>query len=207
VPERLRPFRPADLDAGYAISLATGFEGGDASHLYRDPKMMGHIYFAPYALLAPALAFVVEDGEGVAGFAVGAADTVDWEERLEREWWPSLRQQYADTAPVPPEARTPDQRRAFMIHHPAKTPAAATGSYLAHLHMNLLPRAQGRGLGSKLLSLWLEALGARGVHVGVNRANIGGARFWAARGFVQLPVSSERTLWMGRVFSASIQTN
>jgi hypothetical protein len=113
----IRPFAPADLEACYAISLATGVEGGDASHLYRDPKLMGHIYVAPYALLEPSLAFVVEDDDGAAGFAVGTADTVAWEERLEREWWPSLRGRYADPADVPAEARTPDQRRAFMIHH------------------------------------------------------------------------------------------
>ena len=61
MPERIRPFDPADLETCYAISLATGFEGGDASHLYRDPKMMGHIYMAPYVCLEPGLALVVED--------------------------------------------------------------------------------------------------------------------------------------------------
>ncbi|MGE5150975.1 MAG: N-acetyltransferase family protein [Rhodospirillaceae bacterium] len=200
---RIRPFAPADLEACYAISLATGFEGGDASHLYRDPKLMGHIYVAPYALLEPRLALVVEDGDGVAGFAVGTADTVAWEERLEHDWWPSLRGRYHDPAEVPPEERTQDQRRAFMIHHPAKTPPAVIGEYPAHLHMNLLPRTQRRGVGSKLLDIWLEKAGASAVHVGVNRANAGGARFWAARGFGELPVPG-RTLWMGRALRASI---
>jgi GNAT superfamily N-acetyltransferase len=200
---RIRPFEPADLEACYAISLATGFEGGDASHLYRDPKLMGHLYVAPYALLEPALALVVEHDGGVSGFAVGAADTVPWEERLERDWWPSLRERYADPAGVPAEARTPDQRRAFMIHHPSKTPSAVTGRYPAHLHMNLLPRMQRRGIGSKLLGMWLEKVGAHAVHVGVNRANGGGVQFWAARGFEELPVPG-RTLWMGRALRASI---
>jgi GNAT superfamily N-acetyltransferase len=199
----LRPFGPADLEACYAISLATGFEGGDASHLYRDPKLMGHIYLAPYALLEPTLALVAEDADGVAGFAVGTADTVAWEERLEREWWPSLRERYADTADVPPEERTPDQRRAFMIHHPARTPAEVVGKFPAHLHMNLLPRVQRRGVGSALLDAWLEKAGASDLHVGVNRANAGGVRFWAARGFEGLPVPG-RTLWMGRARRASI---
>ena len=199
----IRPFAPADLEACYAISLATGVEGGDASHLYRDPKLMGHIYVAPYALLEPSLAFVVEDNDGAAGFAVGTADTVAWEERLEREWWPSLRGRYADPADVPAEARTPDQRRAFMIHHPARTPPAVTRDYPAHLHMNLLPRTQRRGIGSKLLGLWLDKVGAPAVHVGVNRANTGGARFWAARGFETLTLPG-RTLWMGRALRASI---
>jgi GNAT superfamily N-acetyltransferase len=200
---RIRPFARADLEACYAISLATGFEGGDASHLYRERKLMGHIYVAPYALLEPSLALVVEDGDGVAGFAVGTADTVAWEGRLEREWWPSLRERYADPAGVPAEERTPDQRRAFMIHHPAKTPPAVTGAYPAHLHMNLLPRTQRRGIGSKLLDNWLPKVGAQAVHVGVNRANTGGARFWAARGFAALPVPG-RTLWMGRAGRAFI---
>jgi GNAT superfamily N-acetyltransferase len=69
--------------------------------------------------------------------------------------------------------------------------------------MNLLPRTQRRGVGSTLLAAWLERVGAQAVHVGVNRGNSGGARFWAARGFEELPVP-ERTLWMGRALRASI---
>lgn len=194
----IRSFDPADLQACYAISLATGFEGGDASHLYRDPGMMGHIYVAPYALLEPALALVIEDEAGVAGFAVGTADTVAWEQRLERDWWPSLRGRYDDPADIAPEARTPDQRRAFMIHHPAGTPVAVTAQYPAHLHLNLLPRLQRRGAGSRLLGEWLARAGSRAVHVGVNRANGGGLLFWAAQGFAELAIAGGRTLWMGR---------
>jgi GNAT superfamily N-acetyltransferase len=194
----IRSFKPADLDACYAISLATGFEGGDASHLYRDPKMMGHIYVAPYALLEPALALVIEDRDGVAGFAVGTANTIAWEEQLERDWWPSLRGRYADPAAVPPDMRTPDQWRTFMIHHPARTPAAVTAAYPAHLHLNLLPRLQRRGAGSRLLREWLARAGSLAVHVGVNRANKGAVLFWAARGFAELNVPEGRTLWMGR---------
>ena len=41
---KLRQFRSGDLDALYAISLATGHEGGDASHLYKDAALMGNIY-------------------------------------------------------------------------------------------------------------------------------------------------------------------
>ena len=173
----IRSFERADLEACYAISLATGFEGSDASQLYRDPKMMGHIYVAPYALLEPALALVVEDDDGVAGFAVGTVDTVAWEERLERDWWPWLRQQYADPASIPPDARTPDERRAFMIHHPEKTPAAVREAYPAHLHLNLLPRLQRRGAGSRLLREWLARADSPAAHVGVNRANKGAALF------------------------------
>jgi hypothetical protein len=58
---QIRPFRPGDLAALYAISLATGHEGGDASHLYEDGSLIGHIYSAPYAILEPRLALIIED--------------------------------------------------------------------------------------------------------------------------------------------------
>jgi GNAT superfamily N-acetyltransferase len=199
----IRPFQSADLDALYAISLATGFEGGDALHLYDDPRLMGLIYSAPYALLEPALALVVEDSEGVAGFVVGAVDTLAWERKLERDWWPSLRRQYPAPAEDQMALWTPDQRRAFMIHRPTITPPAVAENYPAHLHMNLLPRLQRQGVGAKLLQDWLALAAAHGgqaVHVGVNRSNAGGMQFWKKAGFAELGhegLADGRTVWMG----------
>src|SRR3546814_727047 len=139
------------------VSLATGLAGGDAAHLYRDAELMGSIYAAPYALLDPGLAFVAEDQDGVAGYIVGTADTRDWEERLEREWWPTLRLRHANPSGTPLESWNADQRRAFMIHHPVPAPSAIADRYPAHLHMNLLPRTQGRGFGQQLFALWCDA--------------------------------------------------
>lgn len=200
----LRAFELDDLDALYAISLATGHAGGDASQLHDDPKLIGHIYAAPYALLAPELAIVAADDEGVVGYVVGAADTAAWEDTLERLWWPKLRREYAHPGGAPRETWTHDQRRAFIIHHPGRTPAALVRAHPAHLHMNLLPRAQRRGVGSALLKSWIGRAAARGVsgaHIGVNGANQGGLQFWRRRGFGALAldgVLTGRTIWMGR---------
>jgi len=197
----IRPFRVTDLEALYAISLATGHEGGDAAPLYADPKLIGQVYAAPYALLEPGLAFVVEDDAGVAGFAVGTTDTATWETRLEREWWPTLRQRYAMPNEANSSTWTADERRAFMIHRPSRTPAIPQ-RYPAHLHMNLLPRLQGRGIGTKLLAHWTEAARPMAIHVAINRANKGGLAFWSKRGFTDLAfdgLSSGRTVWKGRL--------
>lgn len=113
----IRPLHADDLDALYRISLATGLAGQDASQLYADPRLMGHIYSAPYAVLEPRLALVVEDPDGVAGFAVGTADTIEWEDRLETLWWPALRKQYAFLVKEDPARWSHDQQRIVMIHH------------------------------------------------------------------------------------------
>jgi ribosomal protein S18 acetylase RimI-like enzyme len=200
----IRPFEARDIDSLFAISLATGLAGGDASRVYDDPRMMGHIYSAPYALLDPGLALIVEDGQGVAGFVVGTVDTASWESRLEREWWPSLRPKYVDPTDTPEASRTPAQRRAFMIHHPTPTPPAVSRKYPAHLHLNLLARLQGRGVGSMLFEAWLalaKARGAKALHVAVNRANETAIRFWTRQGFRELSLEDlpkGRTVWMGR---------
>jgi len=191
---RLRAVSTADLPALYAISLATGAAGGDATDQYVDGRMLGHIYSAPYALLSPETAFVAEDDLGVGGYVVGALDTHAFEARLEREWWPRLRATYDYPSGTPPAMRTPDQRRAFMIHHPHRMSGAMVEAFPAHVHMNLLSRMQRRGIGRRLLGLWLDTardLGSTGVHCGVNAANHGGLAFWQAAGFAPYDSASE----------------
>lgn len=201
----IRQAEPQDLDPLYAISLATGFEGGDASRLYTDPRLIGHIYSAPYATLEPRLSLVAEDSQGIVGFAVGTLDTVEWEERLERQWWPRLRQRYPDPPFASRDGWTADQRRAHMIHHPQRTPPSVSSAYPAHVHINLLPRGQGSGLGSRLLDQWSRIVSGHGVnaiHVGANRANTRALGFWQKLGFVELTVpglADGRTIWLGRI--------
>ncbi|OCJ12064.1 acetyltransferase [Rhizobium sp. AC27/96] len=200
----LRPVQPGDIDQLYAISLKTGDAGKDATPLHRDGRLIGHIYSAPYATLLPQLVFVAEDGEGVFGYISGAFDTVAFEDRLEREWWPGLRRQYA--APSgDPTLWDADQRRISAIYRPNRVPTFLTDRFPAHIHMNLLPRAQGKGIGTALLDRWIEnarANGVKGIHLGANSGNHGAIRFWSSRGFVpvELPadIASETTVWFGQ---------
>lgn len=199
---RIRSAVATDIDTFYEISLRTSDRGGDASALYLDQRMVGHIYSAPYLRLRPDFCFVAEDEIGVAGFVVGAPDTLAFESALEREWWPDLRRTYPDPSDVVPDDRTPDQLRAHMIHHPTAVPSEVWTAFPAHLHMNLLPRLQGRGVGPRLLERWLSTArlaGVSGVHVGSNRENPGAIRFWEQRGFTRLDVvAGGRTVWLGR---------
>ncbi|WP_417309174.1 GNAT family N-acetyltransferase [Devosia sp.] len=195
----IRSFATADTDQLYAISLATGDLGGDASHLYDDAKLMGHVYAGAYAALEPALILVLVDDIGVSGFALGVPDTAGWELRLEREWWPPLRAYYSDPIDYPEPERTPDQRRANMIHHPRMTPSEVSDAYPAHLHLNLLPRAQGRGWGTRLMRSWLLLAAdqcAEAVHVGANRGNERAVAFWRRSGFSPV-LEQGSTIWLG----------
>jgi ribosomal protein S18 acetylase RimI-like enzyme len=200
-PAQIRPYRPDDLDDLYHIALATGDSGGDASEMYLDPMLVGHIYAAPYAVLSPGAAFVVEDGEGVGGYIVGAADTRDFEAKTETQWWPTLRPHYADPSVALRDEWTPDEYMSFLIHHPFPTPRRVVEHFPSHLHINLLPRFQGQDLGRRLIDRWVQTmrdLGSPGVHLGVGRANLRGVRFYRAYGFEELVldgVAGANTHW------------
>jgi ribosomal protein S18 acetylase RimI-like enzyme len=193
----IRPFRAEDLDALYAICLATGDHGQDAAAHYDDKRIVGEIYAAPYAVFEPDLAFVTEDDEGVGGYIVGTRDTRAFEALCEANWWPKLRLAHPHPRGTPPAAWSWDQQRALQIHRPFAIPDAVVAAAPAHLHINLLPRLQGQGLGQAMLDTWLWAAGGK-AHLGCDVQNLRAQRFYDAYGFSRLPSepSAPGTVWM-----------
>lgn len=197
----LRLARPDDLDALYHICLKTGDFGQDASPLHDDPKVIGHIYAGPYLVLQPELAVVAEQDGVVVGYCIGARDTLAFADRMERDWWPALRAQYPCPDPAKRADWTADQTRAWTIHNPELSPKEAYGAFPAHVHMNLLPQAQGQGLGHRLLGFWFEQArvqGLRAVHLGANAENHRAVAFWAKNGFERIETPQSRSVWMGQ---------
>ena len=142
-PGMIRPFHPSDLPAIYRICLLTGEAGGDATALYRDPDLLGHLYAGPYPVADPGLTFVVVDELGPVGYIVATADTHRFEQWLERQWWPTLRTRY----PVreDPHDGTEDHVLVGRIHEWAAADDSLFDRFPAHMHIDLLPRAQGLG--------------------------------------------------------------
>ena len=201
MPANIRPYASEDLPALYRICLATGDAGNDASPIYHDWKAIGHVYAAPYGILSPQTAFVVEDELGVGGYILGPLNTHAFERRMGADWWPELRTHYADP-PEPRDRWSADQRMAYLIHHPPRTPKRISAPYPAHLHINLLPRLQGKNIGRVLIRTWLERVAHMGVdkaHLGVGPRNERAVRFYQAYGFHQIERLPEpyNVIWFG----------
>jgi ribosomal protein S18 acetylase RimI-like enzyme len=190
-PPRIRPYRPADLDDLYRICLLTADNGQDATPLYTDPQLPGHVYAAPYAIFEPTLAFLAEDADGVAGYVIGARDSEAFAPKLEADWWPRLRPRYpGPPASIPEADLTREQRIARWMHHPRPLPADLAERYPSHLHINLLPRLQGHGLGRRLIETLTTALrdqGSPGLHLHVSLGNQRAAAFYRHVGFTEHP--------------------
>lgn len=196
---RIRPYQSADLDDLYRVCLETADNGQDATALFSDPMLPGQVFAAPYAIFEPSLAWVAEDAEGVAGYVLGALDTRAFEERLERDWWPPLRARYPDPRDATVTLSEPERFMLGDIHRPFTADPSLVRRYPSHLHIDLLPRMQGQGLGRGLIETLLAALresGSRGVHLHVSRANQRAAGFYRHVGLTELPATGSRVFAM-----------
>ena len=185
-PAGLRPFAATDTDACYEICLRTAHNGTDATERHDDPRIVGEVWVAPYLKRHPDFAFVIEDVHGVGGYIVGAPDTAAYDEWADTVWFPPLRARYPQgTFP----AGTADADCVDLIHTPPRMPSEIISAYPAHLHIDLLPRLQGRGFGGQLMSALLEALREAeipAIHLGCSPDNTSAIAFYRHLGFEDL---------------------
>jgi ribosomal protein S18 acetylase RimI-like enzyme len=170
-----------DLPGAYRVCLMTGEAGEDATAMFRDPELLGHIYVGPYLAQGAGTQLVVVDEAGVCGYLLSADDTPAFEAWAERSWWPPLRARY----PLVDDGAR-DVELVRLIHAPEVTPPQLAEAYPAHLHIDLLERARGQGLGRVLIERLLGELrerGVPGVHLGVDVANANAVGFYEHLGF------------------------
>jgi ribosomal protein S18 acetylase RimI-like enzyme len=189
----IRPYHPSDLYSLYEICLKTGDGGEDATHRYRDPQLLGHVYAAPYAVFEPDLCFVLTHAGAPVGYILGTRDSASFAERCERDWFPALRSRY----PLPTaEDRSPDAGMIRAIHE-RHTVDPEFEEYPAHLHIDLLPIGQGQGWGQRMMQTFLDqlrTLGIAGVHLGVGLRNERAILFYGRMGFQRVIAGAS---WIG----------
>ena len=185
---RIRPYEPRFEDDVVEICWRTGLMGEslEGSGRFEDRRLFGLLFCLHYLRFEPETCLVAlaprdpgrpEAGDRAVGYVIGTTDTAaqrrDFDRRmvpriaarlLLYDWWKhpeSFRQTLAF-------ARA--GARAAEAHGPAGTArgGAAEGEalggpeYPAHLHIDILPEWQGRGLGGRLMAAFLDLLRARG---------------------------------------------
>jgi ribosomal protein S18 acetylase RimI-like enzyme len=185
----IRPARVGDEPGAYHVCLKTGNSGKDGEPFYReDPDALGRIYVGPYLKFEPDLSLILEDAEGICGYALGAFDSRAFYARYKNEWRPDLCARF----PAPqgnPESWTRVQEIHDSYHHPDYFCPEPYADHPSHMHIDLLERARGRGFGRRMMELVMDKLrsrGSPGAHLCVSRRNHDAFQFYLRLGFRDL---------------------
>ena len=185
----IRPARPGDEPGAYHVCLKTGDNGQDGEPFYRDdPDALGRIYAGPYLAFEPELSLILEDEQGICGYALGAFDSRAFYARYEAEWRQDLRARFPEPR-GDPSGWTRVQQVHHVYHHPDYFLPEPYESFPSHLHIDLLPRAQGRGYGGRMIQRNMQTLrsrGSPGAHLGVSTLNTRAFGFYQRLGFREL---------------------
>src|SRR2546423_10490916 len=96
----IRSARKGDEPGAYYVCLKTGDHGKDGEPFYReDPDALGRIYVGPYLACEPELSLILEDEQGICGYALGAFDSRTFYARYDAEW----RSEHFAPFPPPPD--------------------------------------------------------------------------------------------------------
>jgi len=178
----------SDLPYLYEICLKTGDESKDATSLFYDPYTIGHYYAAPYLIYPNGICFVAEYEYRPQGYIIAVPDTAAFNQWMEEEWLPPIRKRCPQPFPL---SRSEKENKIIELFHERHFPVDMDdqpwlADYPAHLHVDLLPCIQQKGIGRLLMnSLFaeLERQKVSGLHLGVGSSNTGAVAFYKKIGF------------------------
>ena len=168
------------------IAYATGYMGESPAWYWRDAVSFADIWSGYYTDQEPESAFVAVEGGEVAGYLLGCVDTA--------------------RAPSPRDVIVRQLRKRHLLVRPGtagffwrslwdtlrdgQVPSGELSDprWPAHLHINLLSAARGRGAGRGLVEAWLarlRGLGSPGCHLGTMAENTNAIGFFERMGFAR----------------------
>ena len=199
----IRLAQPGDLAAAYYVCLKTGDHGRDGEPFYRDdPDALGRIFVGPYLAYESELSWVVEDDQGVCGYALAALDSRAFFARYDQQWRRNLCAQFP--SPVGDSATwTRAQTVHSWYHQPDYVCPEPYEAYPSHMHIDLLKRARGQGVGRRMMEQGMDELrqrGSPGAHLGVSVLNTPALGFYQRLGFHELArtgTTTNGTIYLG----------
>ncbi len=194
----VRPYEARDRAAVRRVCFLTGYMGEPADWFWPDAESFADAFSAWYTDREPQNCFVAELDGRVVGYLLGCAQTSAKRGLVRYGLRHAFRPQAVLRRGVPCFL-------ARVLADLAWDRGAQDGPFLdarwpAHLHINLLPEARGRGLGHALIAAWLErlqGLECPGVHLRTLAENTQAMAFFEREGFARLgpprPVPGMRT--------------
>ncbi len=178
----IRNYKEKDKNKIAEICLLTGYSGEDASKFFKHKELLAEFYALPYLEHEPEICFVATINDEAIGYIIGTKDSVAFGKWAEENWFPPLRKKY----PLNTDYATDFEKRIIELIHEGYKPKPELLDYPAHLHIDILPLAQGQGVGKRLIQTFtnkLKELNVPALHLEVGKRNTNAVSFYKKVGF------------------------
>ncbi|XP_043268818.1 protein O-GlcNAcase isoform X2 [Venturia canescens] len=184
----IRPYSPSDEDAVYAVcNRITGVTGTSAV----ADRLVGG-----YLTLSPELCMVVEDEDGIVGYAVAALNIKSYNQKMAVSWIPELQLKY------PLEEITndvsPNVQEAIRYFHSFTVDVSEQlcRQHASQIYCSVLPTVTDQSVPKRLITCILAALranGSFGVHTTMSSMDKENHEFYAKLGFIDFNQGQDET--------------
>lgn len=183
------------------ICYRTGWNGEDLTGTgkFNDKKLFGYLFCSYYPLYEPEHSFIAIDKQNnnVVGYILGTPNTVKQEKSFKTKMSPRI------------------MLRTFLLsswkYHESfsfimrlrknigsnTTPKDFLDTFPAHLHIDILPEYQKKGIGSALIKKFeyhMIELSIKGIHLGTSSKNVKALPFYKKHGY-NIYAEHEGSLW------------
>lgn len=205
----IRPYEAEDRATVRDVCFRTGLMGERVDWQWADAESFADIWVGWYTDNEPESAWVAVCEDRVVGYLVGCRDTRSGPNLP----FVFLRSVVTRALPFRPGTAGFMWRAVADLARDRVVPEATPDldRWPAHLHIDLLPEACGRGVGRALMQTWLGVLrtaATPGVHLGTIAENTRAVAFFEAMGFRRLgrplPVPGERSPTWGRLHAQTM---
>lgn len=182
----IRSYGPGDRAAVRKICYDTGLMGDSIAPYFGCPELYADCWMNYYTDHEPESAFVAEVDGQVVGYLMGCKDTSVQQDVQKKVIMPRVRRKFFTFGYKVDRRFFAFMRRYLRSMWRHEFVEEPLGDYPAHLHMNLAEGYRSGGIGSRLLSTYLEYLrenGVRGLHLGTTSHNRLAVPFYKKHGF------------------------
>lgn len=203
----IRPYIPSDEEKVYEICRRTCDDGADGTEIFPDhPNIISDKLVGAFVTISPEYCFVLEDSEGICGYALAALDAKLFYQKAEVAWYNFLKEKYPK--PETSNGLSPAEEVIVSIHnHEAPVSEKIIQTHPSVMRMNLLPRGYTDvSACRRLFTAAVMALKANGSHGVFTECSVGDrytTDFYTKLGFFNVDCGtdiSEDVTIMGRVF-------
>jgi ribosomal protein S18 acetylase RimI-like enzyme len=182
---RIRRFAREDIPAVRDICVATGRMKPSTAPA---PWIFARYWTDYYTRFEPSHSLVAVGADNrVVGYLTACYDTRVFRRKMKRSVLPSLlMRSVLSGAMAHPASRNFIVKRVSAWAAPDPDPEGLLEKFPAHLHVNILKEAQGKGVGQALMERFLKEAreaGVKGVHLETLASNLPACRFFIRAGF------------------------